>query len=336
LGIQKKCSVLITGGAMAPEAEALVAANGWDAHYVDFYTSSEELAALAAEHRIDALLVRSGRIDHRVIEASPHLRVIAKHGSGVDNIDLHAATRLGIPVLRAIAANARAVAEHAFALMAAMVKDVRRLDLEVRGGSWPKANFRGNDLQGAVLGLIGFGEIGRCLAGMARAFDMTILVHDPVAARCETVTWVDDLDELIRRSDIVSLHCPLNDATRHMMDARRFALMQPSAFLINTARGGLVDEQALIHALETRRIAGAGLDSFEAEPPSADNRLWSLPNLLATPHIGGASRAAHRRMGVGAVNNILDVLSGRPPEVRCLANPDVMTQAPIAGRHAAS
>ncbi|MCM2502832.1 hydroxyacid dehydrogenase [Aureimonas altamirensis] len=322
--MQHELSVLITGGAIAPEATALLEERRCKTHYVDFYASSEELADVASRYRVDAILVRSGTVSSKVIDASDRLRVIAKHGSGVDNIDLAAASRRGVPVLRAVAANARAVAEHAFALMGCLLKDIPTLDRQVRGGVWPKATFRGNDIAGSVLGIIGYGQIGRHMEQMATSFGMQVLVYDPLAPRefeRAGVRRVDDLDELLQASDAVSLHCPLTDTTRHLINRDRLARMKSSAILINTARGGLVDEVALCQALLGGVIAGAGLDSFEQEPPRPDNPLWALPNVVVTPHVGGVTRGALRQMGLQAVRHILHVSDGHAPDPECVANP---------------
>lgn len=315
--------VLVTGAELVEEARVLLAENGVRAVYANGYTSSAELAEIARSEAIDGLLVRQGKIDPNVIAASPRLRVIAKHGSGVDNIDLAAAASLGIPVLRALGANSQSVAELAISVSVALMKDIGRLDAAVKRGEWPKTSYVGRDIEGAVFGIVGFGEIGRRAAALARGLGMRPLAYDPVAAEGtapDGTLVVRELDEVLRRADILSLHCPLTSETRHLMNAERLALMKPSAFLVNTARGAVVDETALVTALRDGTIAGAALDSFETEPPRADHPLWSLPNVIATPHAGAASPSALRNMAVQSAAAIIGVLQGRGYDERACAN----------------
>ncbi|KAB0675672.1 hydroxyacid dehydrogenase [Aureimonas leprariae] len=316
-------TVLVTGAELVEEARLFLAANGVRAIYADGYASSAELAELARREAIDGLLVRQGKIDADVIGASPRLQVIAKHGSGVDNIDLAAASARGVPVLRALAANAQSVAELAITLSIALMKDVGRLDFAVKNGEWPKTRYVGRDIAGATFGVVGFGEIGRRAAALAKGLGMRTLAFDPIAepgVAADGTQVVRDLDEVLRESDVVSLHCPLTDATRHLMNAERLSLMKRDAFLVNTARGTVIDEAALVAALRDGIIAGAGLDSFEEEPPRPDHPLWSLPNVLATPHVAGASRSALRNMAVQSASGIVGVLQGRGYDERACAN----------------
>lgn len=316
-------TILVTGAELVEEARTLLAENGVRAVYANGYATAAELADIARSEAIDGLLVRQGQIDAGVIGASPRLKVIAKHGSGVDNIDLSAASARGVPVLRALAANAQSVAELAITLTVALMKDVGRLDTAVKGGEWPKTRYVGRDLGGAVFGIVGFGEIGRRAAALARGLGMVPLAFDPVATpgtAADGTSVVRDLAEVLSRSDVVSLHCPLTAETRHLMNAERLALMKRDAFLVNTARGAVVDEAALADALRDGTIAGAGLDSFEEEPPRADHPLWSLPGVLATPHVAGASRSALRNMAVQSASAIIDVLNGRGFDARACAN----------------
>ncbi|MBO9456401.1 hydroxyacid dehydrogenase [Paracoccus sp. R12_1] len=233
-------------------------------------------------------MVSQGKITEEVIAASDQLKFIAKHGSGVNNINLHAAEARGIPVFRAVGANARAVAEHAITLMLALRKSLPHLDHATKVGRWLKGSFIGRDILGTRLGLIGMGVIGHEAAAMARALGMHVTAFDP-ALRPEDVAG-DEIEPcssvgaLIANSDIISLHCPLVPSTRHMVDAAFLSKMQSHAVLVNTARGGIIDEVALEAALRQREIAGAAVDSFEAEPPQSDHPLFSAPNLIVTPH----------------------------------------------------
>lgn len=316
-------TILVTGAELVEEARALLATNGVRAIYADGYATSADLAEIARTEAIDGLLVRQGKIDAGVVDASPRLKVIAKHGSGVDNIDLAAASARGVPVLRALAANAQSVAELAITLSVSLMKDVGRLDTAVKGGEWPKTRYVGRDLGGAVFGIVGFGEIGRRAAALARGLGMEPMAFDPVATpgrAADGTLVVRNLAEVLSRADVVSLHCPLTDETRHLMNAERLAQMKLDAFLVNTARGAVVDEAALAEALRAGTIAGAALDSFEEEPPRADHPLWSLPGVLATPHVAGASRSALRNMAVQSATAIIDVLQGRGYDARACAN----------------
>ncbi|MBW9091724.1 hydroxyacid dehydrogenase [Rhizobium wenxiniae] len=318
---------MVTGAELVEEARILLASHGVETIYAPAYSTSEDLAAIAREKEIDAILVRQGRIDKSVIASSPRLRVIAKHGSGVDNIDLAAASDRRIPVLRALAANAQSVAELAIGLTVSLMKDVVPLNTAVKGGSWPKTKYVGRDLAGAVFGVIGYGEIGQRAASLAKGLGMQVAAYDPIASGTDELTVSRDLDDVLKVADIVSLHCPLMPQTHHLISAEKLALMKPTAFLVNTARGAIVDEAALIQALRSGSIAGAALDSFEVEPPAADNPLWSLPNVLATPHVGGASRSALRNMAVQSAQHIIDVLEGRIFDDRALANRDLIAAA---------
>lgn len=267
-------------------------------------------------------MVRQGKINAEVINASPSLKVIVKHGVGVDNVDIVAAASRNIPVLRSMGSNSLAVAEHTLALTLALLKKLPTLDMSIKTGHWPKPSFIGRDIADSIMGLIGFGSIGRETGRLAQALGMKIIVFDPMAA--ETIeqsgfTMAKDLTSLIRQSDIISLHCPLTNDTRHMIDANRLAQMKVDALLINTARGGLIDEAALYQALHEGQIAGAALDSFNIEPPATDSPLWSLNNLIVTPHIAGVTNASATQMAETAAHHIISVLDGNPPDPRSIA-----------------
>lgn len=324
-------AVLVTGSALAGEAVAALEAHGLQTYYCPPYASSDDIAKLAADLQIEGLIVRQGQVNETVIAASPRLKVIAKHGTGVDNIDLDAAARCGIPVLRALGANARSVAEHTIALMIALMKDIVPLDRAVKGGEWPKASYVGRDLAGAKLGLVGFGAIGQEVAMLARGLGMPVTVFDPYTIELpREVTRETDLDTLLATSDIVSLHCPLTKETRHLINAERLGRMKPTSFVVNTARGGIIDELALVEALRGGTIAGAGLDSFAEEPPPKDSPLWSLPNIIVTPHTGGAARGAMRAMAETAARHVISVLDGNGPDLRSVANPTFRAAASAA------
>lgn len=315
-------TVLVTGAQLASEADEFLKTNGCRAVYVDGYAGPEALRQAAGDSRVDAILVRQGKIDRSVIEASAQLKVIAKHGSGVDNIDLAAASELNIPVLRAISANAQSVAELTISLTLALLKDIPALDRAVKGGAWPKQGYVGRDISRVRFGIIGFGDIGKRAARMAAALGMSTLAFDPVVSlgQYDGTTVTGDLDDVLQGCDVVSLHCPLTDRTRNLIGARELQIMGQDSFLVNTARGGLVDESALYSALKDGSIAGAALDSFAQEPPPGDDKLFELGNLIATPHVGGASRSALRNMAVQSASNIVTYLQSRTYDEATLAN----------------
>lgn len=324
---QVRGRVMVTGAQLVSEAMQLLADHRLELIFAPAYSTPDDLAAMARDHEVDAILVRQGSIDRSVIAASPRLKVIAKHGSGVDNIDLAAATEVGVPVLRALAANAQSVAELAISLTVSLMKDVLSLDSQVKAGGWPKTKYVGRDLAGAVFGVVGFGEIGQRAAALARGLGMKVIAYDPFAADTLETAVSRDLSEILRTADVVSLHCPLMPQTHHLINSERLSLMKQDAFLINTARGAVVDQAALVTALQTKSIAGAALDSFEEEPPPSDSVLWTLPNLIATPHVGGASRSALRNMAVQSATHIIGVLEGRGYDSQALANKNLASAA---------
>lgn len=315
-------TVLVIGGKLDDEAEALLDRHGLKTIYVSGYSAMAEIAQSARQNQVDAIIARRGAVDARVINASPRLRVIAKHGTGVDGIDLAAAASRNIPVLRALAANAQSVAEFAISLAIAALKDIPLLDRAVKSGEWPTESYRGRDLGGTTIGLVGYGEIGRRAAALAMALGMSVCAHGPrldLKSLPAGISHKKSLEDLLSSSDVVSLHCPLTEETRHLLNEQRIGTMRPDAILVNTARGALVDERALVHALRKGAIAGAALDCFEEEPLPSGHPLRTLPNVILTPHAAGTSKGAVRNMGVQSVNNLLDVLLGREINRKALA-----------------
>jgi D-3-phosphoglycerate dehydrogenase / 2-oxoglutarate reductase len=308
-------TVVSLGGPVAPEGEEILRNAGVVSLATGSYPAKAEIVALLKEKRADAIIVRNvERIDDDILAASPQLNVVAKHAVGVNDIDLAAAKARSVPVLAAVGANAHSVAEHALMLMLTLIKDVRNQDAFVRGGGWEKKSYKGPELRGRTLGLIGVGVIGRALAMMAEPVGLITIAYDPFApaeAFGAHAKRVETLDALLSSSDVVSLHCPLTPQTRNLIGARELSLMKPQALLINTARGEVVDEAALIEALRSGKIAGAGLDSFSAEPPAKDNPLWALPNVILTPHLGGVTEEARREVSLMTVRNVLALLEGR-------------------------
>lgn len=288
----------------------------------DAYLDGADLAAFLARHQPEGIILRLGRVSEQVIEACPGLKIIAKHGVGYDTIDVEAAARRGIVVSIAAGANAVSVAEHALALMLAVARGIAFLDSRMRQGRWDKADYLGTELNGKVLGIVGIGAIGQHLAEICRALQMDIQVYDPALTKDAALPYrqMGSLEELLASSDIISLHCPLVAATRNMISHAQFALMKPQAILINTARGGLVDLDAVTRALQEGKVAGVGLDTFPEEPPTLSEAFRNLPNLVISPHVGASTVEAGRRVGVMAMSQVLDCLAGRRIDPRCIVN----------------
>jgi phosphoglycerate dehydrogenase-like enzyme len=265
----------------------------------------------------DALLITSrDRFTARVIDAAPRLRVIAKAGARPVNVDHDAARARGIAVTWTPGANSTSVAEHALLLILAVAKRLALMSARLRAGEWRDYGTFGLEVHGKTVGLIGFGSVGATLRGLLRGFDARVLVYDPLvpaAAITQAGAQPATLDEVLAASDVVSLHCELNDATRHLIDERALRRMQPGAMLINTARGAVVDEAALHRALTEGWIAGAGIDVYETEPLPAAHPLASLPNVVATPHTAAFTREAIHRETTWAAEDARALLLGKPP-----------------------
>ena len=283
-------------------------------HELDYRPSLTRSDLLGALPGYDALVVRSQvKVDAEAIAAASRLIVVGRAGVGVDNIDVAAATEAGVVVVNARTANTIAAAELTLALMYALVRNVAAADASLRRGEWRRADFLGHELHGRMLGIVGLGKIGLTVADRARAMEMDIIANDPYVDRDaaqERGVELVDLPELLRRADVVTLHLPLNDATRNLIDATALGLLKPTAILINVARGGVVDEAALAAALRDGRLAGAAVDVFEHEPP-LDSPLLEAPNTLLTPHLGASTSEAQARAGIEVAGQVLDVLAGR-------------------------
>ncbi len=257
-----------------------------------------------------------------MLGAAPGLKIIAKNGAGVDSVDLDEAARRGITVAVAPGANADAVAEHAIALMLALVRDLRRLDGGMRRGRWEGTAWLGRDFRGSVLGLVGYGSIGRSTARLASALGAEVIVCGRASTDAGGFELVTDLDSLLARVDILSLHCPLTEQTRGLIGRRELALLKPGALLVNTARGPIVDEAALVEALRSGHLGGAGLDTFAVEPIAPDNPLLALDNVILTPHVAGVTRNAALQVATITARNVVDALAGRPlPPAHVVAGP---------------
>lgn len=299
-------AILVTGADLADDAVRTL--DGYALVYAGARPTESDLLALVRQHDPVALIVRYGRISAAIIDAARSLRVISKHGSGIDTIDTAAAAARGITVKAAAGANAAAVAEHAITLLLACAKSIVPLDARMHAGHWDKATHKSIELAGRTLGLIGLGAIGRRVAAVAQAMEMRVIGHDPYAQ--DLPAWIEpvDLPRLWAQADAISLHCPLTDANHDLIHAATLAQCRDGLLLVNTARGGLVNEADLLAAVRSGKVACAGLDSFQQEPPPVPHPFHGQPGLLLSPHIGGVTQAAYVKMGVGAAQNVLQAL----------------------------
>lgn len=274
----------------------------------------------------DGVIVGIGEITKKVIEASNKLKVVAKHGVGLDNIDLNACTKNGVIVTYLPSINADSVADFTFCLILALARKLMPAHISAKAGEWESKKFIGTDLYGKTIGIIGLGAIGSRVARVARGFDMRVLcaTGHPEKHREEggeyKIEFVD-LSTLLKESDVVTVHCPLTPETKGMIGDKEFSLMKESAFLINTARGPIVDEKAAYNALKEKKIAGAAFDVYETEPPSTGCPLFKLDNVVVTPHIAAYTIDAFRKMDLTLAQDVVNALRGIKPNY--VANPDV-------------
>ena len=292
--------------------------DGYEVEYdADLYGQREQLLASVAGAK--AILIRNRtRVDQEFVDVARDLVVVGRLGVGLDNIDMDACASAGILVKPAIGANAVSVAEYVLGAMLALLRPVFGMTDSMVSGQWPRQGHAfGTEASGKTLGLLGFGSIARHLAQRAAAFDMVIIAHDPYIPVGDLLwTQVErvSFDDLLKRADVLSVHTPLTDATHHLIGAAAFGLMKPTAVLINTSRGGVVDEVALASALRGRTIGGAALDVFAIEPlgSEAASRFAGLDNILLTPHVAGNTKESVDRVAEVTVANVLEVLAATP------------------------
>lgn len=304
--MSRKPVFLVTAADLAPQALELL--GDFEVVFAGKTPSEGDVAALCEQHDPIAIIVRYGKVGAAAIGAAPSLRVISKHGSGTDTIDKEAARSRGIDVVAATGANAAAVAEHALGLLLACAKSIVGLDARMRAGHWDKATHKSLELEGRSIGVIGLGAIGLRLARMADAMGMRVLGFDPYATDLPGHVQRVALDTLWRESDAISLHCPLTAETARLLNAETLARCKRGVIIVNTARGGLIDEAALLEAVRRGQVAAAGLDTFAVEPIDPAHPFLSEPRIVVTPHIGGVTADAYVKMGVVAVQNALAVL----------------------------
>jgi len=320
--------VVITTAFLAPgdEVDAMLRAAGHTTAHVpdlDALPAAERTALLADARAIIAGTRPLGADD---LAAAANLRVVVRTGVGYDSVDVEAATRRGIPVCITAGANRQAVAEHVFALLLASARRIPENIQNLAAGRWEQ--LTGRELRGATLGILGLGSIGKAVAAIAAGFGMNVVAYDPYFdhefAAAHGVRRAD-LDEVLTTADFVTLHLFLDDTTRNLLDADRLALMKSDAVLVNTARGGIVDETALVDAVSRGVIGGAALDVFADEPLPADSPLLRTPGIIATTHVAGATREARGESGRIAASTVIDVLGGGEP--RFVVNPDYTNRA---------
>jgi len=275
----------------------------------------EELESIIGSY--DALIVRSqAKVPAEVIKAGRNLKVIARAGAGVDNIDVKEATRQGVLVVNAPTSNTIAVAEHVFGLMLALIRHIPQANGKLKSGVWAKSEFMGTELRGKTLGIIGLGKIGREVAKRAQAFEMKVIVYSPSIPPqrvAELGVKLVPLEELLKESDFISLHTKMTPEKRGMIGEKELALLKPTARIINCARGQLIDEEALAKALEEKRIAGAAVDVY-CEEPTTDCVLFKCENIINTPHIAASTMEAQTEAAISVAEQVVDVLNGRPPK----------------------
>lgn len=302
-----RAAILITAADLAPQALALL--TDYDIVYAGKTPTEDDIVALCRQHNPVAIIVRYSKVGAAAMDAAPALKVISKHGSGTDTIDKVAAKARGIEVVAAVGANAAAVAEQALALLLACAKSVPQLNERMHAGHWDKATHKSLELGGRTIGLIGLGAIGLRFAKMVDALGMRVLGFDPFAKNLPDFVQPADLETIWRESDAISLHCPLTDDNRGLLNADTLARCKQGVIVVNTARGGLIDEAALLAAVQSGQVRMAGLDSFAVEPMIAGHPFQHQPGFILSPHIGGVTSDAYVNMGLGAARNALAVLN---------------------------
>lgn len=264
----------------------------------------KELENMSEEKRkdVEAIVVGLEKVTSEVMDLLPNLKAIAKHGAGTDNIDSVEAKKRNIQVFNVPGANSTAVADLAFGFMLDASRMISRADRSVRNGKWER--FYGVELEGKTLSILGFGAIGKAVAKRAQGFGMKVIAYDVIKSDFEGVEFVS-IEEAIKRADYLTLHMPLIEATKHVINEKTISMMKSTAFIVNAARGGLIDENALLDALENKKIAGAGLDVFETEA-NVNPRFFALDNVVLTPHIAGFSEEAINRISIKCAEYILE------------------------------
>jgi len=317
--------VLITSPILSEEALAVLRGAGAEIHFMQVPLDEKKMLAEFARRRYDAVLMRGpAPFTRAVFEAARGLKIVSKHGAGYDSIDVGSATAQGVAVMVSTGANAAAVAEHSLALMLALSRELAQFDAGLRKGAWKTPETIVRDFSGRTVGIVGYGHIGKHTARLAQACGARIVVHSRARVGLPAgMEWAGSVEGLLPRVDILSLHVPLTESTRGMIDRKRIALMKPGALIINTSRGSLIDEPAMIAALRDGRLGGAGLDVFAKEPPDPANPLFSMRNVIVTPHIASATMDAAVQSGIIVAHNIVSYLRGEVYDPANFINPQV-------------
>jgi D-3-phosphoglycerate dehydrogenase len=319
--------ILIIGNTIAEEAIALLEKNQCQYAFSHMKGDSASISTDIRKFQPEGLIIRKGKITREALQASERLRAICKHGVGVDNIDVIAATEMRIPVLITALANFESVAEHTLGLMFSLLRMIPRQHDYVKKGGWDKADYHGEDLSQKTLGVIGFGRIGKRLCELVIPLQMKILVYDPYVSSSNLppfVHKVSHLNEMLPSVDILSIHCPLTEETESMIGKDALEKIKRGAWIINTSRGKIIEENALVESLRLKQIRGVALDTLAQEPPDPLNPLLSMENVIITNHIGSSSNEAIKKMGISAVCLVIDVLRGKIPDPSYVVNPEIL------------
>lgn len=321
-------TILMTAPVLGDGGKRALKEAGCEVHYLRGSQDAAEVDEIMARIPFDAVISRTVTLSRTAIAACPTLKVICKHGVGVTNIDVDAATERGIPVFTTPGTNAQSVAELTLGLMLNAARRISWLQQEIAEGRWTR-NGSSLELSGKTLGLVGMGEIGQRVARVARALGMRVRFYDPAVRHSSTFSadeQVESLDTLLGQSHVLSLHCPVNAATRQMLNSRTLALLPAGALVINTSRGELIDEAALDAALRSGRLFAAGLDTVATEPLPADHPFRTLNNLLMTPHIGGSTPEALDNVAHYAARQCLNFLNGLAVDPQSCVNRSVLKE----------
>jgi D-3-phosphoglycerate dehydrogenase len=326
-GVGSGLRVLCTHQGIHADAIAALRGEGFEVAFTGGPHPQEQVLAALARAPVHAMLLRGmPLIDAAVFAAAPALRILSCHGAGYDSIDVALATRRGVLVTTSGGSNALAVAEHAFAMIVMLARRIPQLDADVRRGEWAMPDYLAREFCEITVGLVGFGRIARRTATLCGAAGMRVIAFSRTPGSIDNALAepMSSLEALAGRADIISLHTPLNEVTRGMVDHTFIARVKPGAMLVNTARGGLVQEDALAMALTSGHIGGAAVDTLAEEPPAPQARLLGAPNLTITPHIAALTAPAMARMGATAASNIIRLFADQPLDPKLVINPQAL------------
>ena len=314
-------TVLVTAAAFIDPGRSMLTDAGCEVILLTGGKDKAEVDELLTTRPIDAVISRTLPLDAAAMRSCPTLKMISKHGAGVNNVDVDAATALGIPVSYTPGANAQGVAELTIGLMLAAARRISWLDTQLKAGWWTPVQD-GCELAGRTLGLVGFGQIGSKVGALGTALGMDVVAYDPILTTAPAgVRAAGSLEEVLRAADVLSLHVPLTEDTRGMIGPKEIDLLPDRAIVVNTARGEVLDTAALVDALRTGRLRAAGIDTLEHEPIRRDDPLRTLENVVLTPHVGGSTVAALQAVSATAARNVLTMMRGEPVERRFQVNP---------------